>query len=369
MAVQKVEPAITLDVEDQVEFTLVLVGQEVTALDSGGVQQHIDAAATLAHLVDDAGHAVRIGEVDAEVVRRAACRAHCVDGALRCLCPLQRRQFLFHQRRSGALAARFDALEQIALESVFVAHEASEVRIVGIGFRNQIQQVERAARCGSQVGSDGRHDTSRRAGDQKDAVLVERQTVLAPGEGLFLQSHCPTQAILVANFDCAVVAQGLLEHDDGNFRRTSSGLEIDRLDVNFRTLALVGLGEADNRSAQRGNGSGDVVAVLSAKLRGRDQERTRRRDLLVQSAHRGVQRLDAHPQSFMPSRQIHVAEVAFVVERGQPVHSLDRTRRQPLLAGAPSGRSHRAWRRVPGLPRRVSASVVSVHWQRLLGRA
>ena len=274
MAVQKIEPAVTLDVEDQVEFTLVLVGQEVTAFNAGGVQQHIDATAALAHLVDDAGHAIRIGEVDAEVIRRASRRAHCVDGALRCMRPLQTRQFLFHQRRSGALAARFDALEQIALESVFVAHEPSEVRIVGIGFRNQIQQVERAARCGRQIGGDGRHDTSRRSGDHEDAVLVERHSVIDLGEWLFPQSHCPTQAILVANFDCAVVAQSFLEHGDGNFRRTPSGLEIDRLHVNFRTLALVGLGEADNRSAQRSNGSSVVVAVLSAKLRGRDEERT-----------------------------------------------------------------------------------------------
>ena len=79
--VQQIEPAVRLDVEDQVELALVFVGQEVAALQSGGVQQHVDAAAALAHLLDDLGDAVRVREVDAEVVRRPACGAHRVDCA------------------------------------------------------------------------------------------------------------------------------------------------------------------------------------------------------------------------------------------------------------------------------------------------
>ena len=102
----------------------ILVGQEVAALDAGGVQQHVDAPAALADLVDDLGDRVRIGEVDAEVVRRAAGGAHGVDRAARGMRPLERRQFLFDQRRSGALAARLDAREQIALQAVLVGDEA-----------------------------------------------------------------------------------------------------------------------------------------------------------------------------------------------------------------------------------------------------
>ena len=37
-----------------------LSGQEVAALHSGGVQQHVDAPAALAHLLDDFGHGVSI---------------------------------------------------------------------------------------------------------------------------------------------------------------------------------------------------------------------------------------------------------------------------------------------------------------------
>ena len=47
---QQVEPAVALDVEDQVEFARVLVGQQVAALDAGGVQQDVDAPAALADI-------------------------------------------------------------------------------------------------------------------------------------------------------------------------------------------------------------------------------------------------------------------------------------------------------------------------------
>ena len=122
-----------------------------------------------AHLLDDLGDTVRIGEVDAEVVRRAAGGLHRVDRGLGGLRPLQRRQFFFHQRRRGPLAARLDAREQIALQAFFVADEALEVGIVRIGLRHQIEQIEGAAGCGRQIGGDGRDDASRCAGDQEDA--------------------------------------------------------------------------------------------------------------------------------------------------------------------------------------------------------
>ena len=41
---QQVEPAISLHVEDQIELTLVFVGQEVAALQTSGVKQYVDVA-------------------------------------------------------------------------------------------------------------------------------------------------------------------------------------------------------------------------------------------------------------------------------------------------------------------------------------
>ena len=54
---QQIEPAVALDVEDQIEFARVLIGQEVAALDASRVQQHVDPPASLAHLLDHFGHA------------------------------------------------------------------------------------------------------------------------------------------------------------------------------------------------------------------------------------------------------------------------------------------------------------------------
>ena len=110
----------------------------------------------------------------------------------------------------------------------------------------------------------------------------------------------------------------------------------------FCALTLVRLGEADHRATQRRDRSGFVVAVLAAKPCGRNQERAWRCNLLVQSSHGGVERLDAHPQRFMPGRQVHLAEVAFVVQRGKPVDSLHRAGGQPILRTLVSASASRA---------------------------
>ena len=112
---------------------------------------------------------------------------------------LECRQFFFNQRRSGSLPARLYTSEQVALEAIFVAYEALEVRIIRIRFRNQIKQVEGATGSRRQVSGDGGDNTSGRAGDQKNGVLVQRQTRLAIGRGLFLQPNGPAQSCLVAD--------------------------------------------------------------------------------------------------------------------------------------------------------------------------
>ena len=106
----------------------------------------------------------------------------------RSLRAFQRCQFLFHQRRRGPLAARLDAREQIALQTVFVGGEALEVGVVGIGLGHQIEQIEGAAGSGRQVGGDGGDNASRRTGDEEYGVRFQRQAGLAIGCGLLLQA-------------------------------------------------------------------------------------------------------------------------------------------------------------------------------------
>ena len=136
----------------------------------------------------------------------------------RCVRPLQRRQFFFHQCRRGSLAACLDAREQIALEAFLVGHEALEIGIVGIRLGHQIEQIEGAAGSGRQIGGDGRDDAAGRAGDQEDGVPVQREAGLAIGCGLFLQPDRPAQPVLVADFDRAGIAQGFLDQDARRLR-------------------------------------------------------------------------------------------------------------------------------------------------------
>ncbi len=107
-------------------------------------------------------------------------------------------------------AARLNARKQIALQAFFVGGEALEVGIRRVGLRHQVEQIEDAAGCGCQIGGDGGDDAARRAGDHEDAALVESQARLAIGRRLFLQSDRPAQAVLVADLDCAGIAQCFL---------------------------------------------------------------------------------------------------------------------------------------------------------------
>ncbi len=209
---------------------------------------------------------------------------------------LQGGQFFFHQRRSGTLAPCLNASKQLALEVVFVADKAREIRVVGVRLGYQIEQVESAARSRSQVGSDRRDDASRRSRDHEDTVLIECEARLAIFRGLFLQTDGPAQSILVADFDCAVVAQRLPDQDGRDLRSIAVRREIDRFDQGVRTLALVGLGESHYRAAHGSERSSWVVAMLTAKTRCRDQERARSGNLIVEFAHGEVERFHAHAQ-------------------------------------------------------------------------
>jgi hypothetical protein len=100
------------------------------------VEQHIDALAALAYLVYYFGDRFRVGEVDAEVVGGPSGVADGVDGGLGRLRALQRGQFLFDQRRGGALASCLNTREEFALQPFSVDDEALEVGIIRIGLGN-----------------------------------------------------------------------------------------------------------------------------------------------------------------------------------------------------------------------------------------
>ena len=51
---------------------------------------------------------------------------------------------------------------------------------------------------------------------RKTVLLSKVKTGLAIGGELFLQTNRPAQPLLVANFDCAGIAQGFLNQDVGD---------------------------------------------------------------------------------------------------------------------------------------------------------
>ena len=95
----------------------------------------------------------------------------------------------------------------------------AEIGIVRIGLRREVEQVERAAGSGGQIGRDRRDDAARRAGDQEDGVACPASAGLAVGCGLFLEPDRPAQAVLVADLDRAGIAQRFVDQEFGDFRR------------------------------------------------------------------------------------------------------------------------------------------------------
>ncbi len=118
--------------------------------------------------------ASRIREVDAVIVRRAAGRAHGLNGAERRVRAFERGHLLFHQRGSGALAARLNAGEEVAPEAVLIGDEPAQIGVGGVGLGHDVQQVEGAAGGRRQVGRDGGNDAARRAGDEEAGLAAQR---------------------------------------------------------------------------------------------------------------------------------------------------------------------------------------------------
>ena len=172
-----------------------------------------------------------------------------MNGVASRLRPLQGCQLFFYKSRRSALATCLDAREQITLEAVLVGHEALEIGILRIRLRDQIEQVERASRGRRQICGDGRNDAAGCTGDYKDGVAVQDQTRLAIGGELFLQANRPAQTFFIADFDCAGIAQGLLDQEVCDFCRLAFCLKVDCFDQSVQSLPVVRFTETHDRAA------------------------------------------------------------------------------------------------------------------------
>src|SRR5581483_9915280 len=117
----------------------------------------------------------------------------------------------------------------------------------------EIEQVERAARCGRQIGGDGGDDASRCTGDHKHRLLVQLQAGLSIRRRLFPQPDRPALTSLVADLHRAGIAQSFLDQEVSDFLRLAIRLEINCLDESIRALALICLFYANEATTERRN--------------------------------------------------------------------------------------------------------------------
>ena len=145
------------------------------------------------------------------------------------------------------------------------------------------------------------------------------------------QADAPAQIVGVADLDGARVVQRLVEQEIGERRRLAVRAEVDALDERVGALAGERLGEAGHGAAEHGRGAVRVVAVATAEPGRGDQERPRRAHLAGERPQRDRQELHPDPERLVPARRIQLRQRALVVERGEPVHALDRPGRLPLV--------------------------------------
>ncbi len=270
---QQVEPAVTLDVEDEVVLGRLLVGQPAADLQPGRVQQHVHPAADRPDPVQHAGDRCRVGQIDLVVVRGAAGRPHRLDRLLRGPQPLVPGQFPPHQHGGGPLPAPGQLGGDVRVQAVPIGTEPAQPLVRRIRFGHQVEQVERAGRGRGQVGDDGRDDAAGRAGHQEHGVRSQPQAAGPVAEGALHQPDRPPPVLGVADLHAAGVAQCLGHQQVGQRGRPPAGREVDDLRQHRGLLPLVCLHEPADRSAQRRQGALLVVPVMATQAGGGDQER------------------------------------------------------------------------------------------------
>ena len=148
-----------------------------------------------------------------------------------------------------------------------------------------------------------------RAGHDEHGVGTEDHALAAVGRGPLFEGDRPPQPVGVADLDRAGVVQASRRRArSATSVRRVAGADVDRLHQRVRPLAGEGLGEAGDGATQRRGGAGLVVAVAAAEPGGGHEEGARRRDLVVQPTHRGVQQLDPDPVGLPPGGEVHALD-------------------------------------------------------------
>ena len=344
---QQAEEAVGLDVEDEVELLRLLLGELAADLDAAGV----DAARRSGRA---SGGSRR--RRPRSPVRRAgwpsatarAPPAASTDSIARSAASgaLDRHDLPVDRDRRRLLALRARLLDQGQLQLLAILSQQGDVRVVLRRLGHQVEQVERAAARAGEVGHDRARDAAGGSGHHEHAVLAQLQAGPAVLRRALLERDRQAQAVVAADLDDAGIGQGLRHERLRHLGRRHARREVDDLHQRVGALALVGLGEAGDRPAERRRGALRRLAVQAAHARRGDQEGARGRDALVERAHRRVQVLHAAAVRLAEAREVQLRERRLDVERRQPEDARDRpSASQPAIRCRDLGRRARTGQR------------------------
>ena len=339
--VQQVEPAVGLDVEDEVELGLRLVGQEVADLEPGAVEQRRRrgrcSRTSAATAVATCAGSVRSTWCQCAVPPAAAIASSASSAARARSIRASSRSTSFGVGRSPRSLIRSASSRLSPSRSVAKRARSGSS---GSGSGDQVEQVEGAAGGRRQVGGDRRDDAAGGAGDDEDGRPVASAR---SGSGSAGRSTRPTVQRSSSAWPTST-APG--SRSVSSIRRSASaavlrlGGEVDGLDQRLGALARERLGEAGDGAAHRPR------SRRRRRSRGGRRGGSPRRGrcpaaatLLGERAHRRREQLDADAQALAPGRGIERGERPLVVERRQPVDALDRALGRPARRSGPRASS------------------------------
>ncbi len=136
------EETVGLDVVDQTELVIILVGQRTADLNAAGMNQHVDPAMLVTNFVDDGRQGRAIEQIHAAVMGLAARRFHRFDGAQGCFISLHDHQLLVDLGRGHLLAGGLGRGDQMLLERVLALPEQGDLLVVARRFGHEVEQIE-----------------------------------------------------------------------------------------------------------------------------------------------------------------------------------------------------------------------------------
>ncbi|OQC41260.1 MAG: hypothetical protein BWX64_01026 [Acidobacteria bacterium ADurb.Bin051] len=232
------------------------------------------------------------------------------------------------ERGGGALAARLQAGEEIALQPVAVGREPLEIGVVGARRGGEVEEEEAAGRPSGrlhEVRDDRRDDRAGGAGDHRERLGAERERLrLALRPGARRERDAPAQAAQVAALRGHRVGERLGDQLGRDLVGGGVGGEVDRPHVGLRTLLPERLDEAGDTAAESARGGGLAVAVLAAETGGGEHEGAGGAERFVERPERGGKELHATAERLPPGGEIGALHGALRVEAGEPVEAAHR---------------------------------------------